>query len=193
MLARSVVWGPEKEGVFFREATVRRWRVVGFSCGEETKKSWKKESPETKKLGERERSEDSEGDTAEIRTANCRQSGWLGSGIVIPQIPMPESSIPPYSTTTFAVVLAEERSMKIDSRGGLSSRESGVRTARAGRLGFCRGNPVELRTEGFLFMRQIDDTCTRTLLSHRILSVSPTACPSLCVAFPRHPLVLRLW
>lgn len=66
-----------------------------------------------------------------------------------------------------------------------------IRTARGGRLGFCRGNPAELRKEGFLFMRQIDDTCTHTLLPHRhrIFSISPTALPfpfrPVCVSTPR--------
>lgn len=63
---------------------------------------------------EKERNRRARGGTAEIRAANCRQSGWLGSGIVIPEIPIPG---PPYSTAS-AVVLAEERSTKTDCRGG---------------------------------------------------------------------------
>jgi len=55
-----------------------------------------------------------------------------------------------------------------DCRAG---KATSVTSARAERLGFCRENPVELRKGGFLFMRQIDDTCICTLLSYRILFV----------------------
>lgn len=124
--------------------------------------------------------------TVEIRTANCRQSGWLGSWIVISEISMPGLSIPSYSTA-FAVVPTEERSTKTNCRGGARGdrgEESDVRyirIARAGRLGFCRGNPVELRKGGDFF------SCARStirVLVHyspyrrRILSVSSSPRPS---------------
>lgn len=69
---------------------------------------------------------------------------------------MPRLSIPSYSTA-FAVVPTEERSTKTNCRRGARGdrgEESDVRyirIARAGRLGFCRGNPVELRKGGDFF------------------------------------------
>lgn len=92
----------------------------------------------------------------EIRTAGCRQSGWLGSGSSNPVDPRRcRGTVYP---TTFVVYQAKKRGPR------LSSEKSDVRYigAMPGRLGFFGRNSAKLRKGGFL-------SCTRSMICTRVL------------------------
>lgn len=84
--------------------------------------------------------------------------------------------------TAFVVYQAKKREPR------LSSEKSDVCYigAMPGKLGFFRRNSVELRKGGFPFIHEIDDTCTRMLLSSYLFPLLLLV-PPLSTLHPRFP------
>jgi len=150
-----------KKEVFFREATLR--------------------SGDARPAFHRKRKEDGEvaARTAEIRMANCRQSGWLGSRIVILEIPMP-GILPAYTVLSGCRVSSGERK-KTEERNGDDCRAGKRRPLhprRAGRLGFFGKTPAELRKGDFFSCARLTICVLSPYVrySHRIFS--PLSFPS---------------
>lgn len=139
---------PRQRKKYFRKATVR-WREVDLSRGRGEggggESIWEKERDRRTRGGYR---RDKDGKLQAIWLIRLWDSKPGDRDARKPTIPLHSMRLP------LPWYCHEERSTKADGRSRRGG--SGVRyihTARVGRLGFCRGNPAELRKEGFLFMR----------------------------------------